>query len=125
MIKCLWSSKLVIAALLFLVSCGGQSAQDVQSLKADIAQGAASSDESSKELAARIEALTEEVNALSESIAELRKDVASLDSEIEMPDSVGDTTFRLQLLHASDMDSSVGALDNVENFSAILDGFRG
>ena len=32
--------------------------------------------------------------------------------------------FTLQLLHASDMDGATGALDNVENFSAILDGFR-
>ena len=32
--------------------------------------------------------------------------------------------FTLQLLHASDMDGTTGALTNVENFSAILDGFR-
>ena len=32
--------------------------------------------------------------------------------------------FTLQLLHAGDMDGSTGALANVENFSAILDGFR-
>ena len=32
--------------------------------------------------------------------------------------------FTLQLLHASDMDGSTGALGNVESFSAILDGFR-
>ena len=32
--------------------------------------------------------------------------------------------FTLQLLHAADMDGSTGALANVENFSAILDGFR-
>lgn len=32
--------------------------------------------------------------------------------------------FTLQLLHAADMDSAVGALENVENFSAMLDGFR-
>lgn len=38
--------------------------------------------------------------------------------------SAGERAFTLQLLHASDMDSSVGALDNVENFSAILEGFR-
>ena len=33
-------------------------------------------------------------------------------------------TFTLQLLHASDMDGSTGALGNVENFSAMLDDFR-
>ena len=32
--------------------------------------------------------------------------------------------FTLQLLHASDMDGSTGALQNVENFSAILTAFR-
>ena len=32
--------------------------------------------------------------------------------------------FTLQLLHAADMDGATGALTNVENFSAILDGFR-
>lgn len=32
--------------------------------------------------------------------------------------------FKLQLLHAADMDGSTGALSNVENFSAILDSFR-
>lgn len=32
--------------------------------------------------------------------------------------------FTLQLLHAGDMDGAVGALENVENFSAVLDGFR-
>ena len=35
-----------------------------------------------------------------------------------------DADFTLQLLHASDMDGSTGALGNVETFSAILDGFR-
>ncbi len=35
-----------------------------------------------------------------------------------------EAAFTLQLLHASDMDNSTGALSNVENFSAILDGFR-
>ena len=34
------------------------------------------------------------------------------------------SVFTLQLLHASDMDGAVGALDNVEAFSALLDGFR-
>ncbi len=41
-------------------------------------------------------------------------------SQIEADEPV----FTLQILHAADMDSAVGALENVENFSAILDGFR-
>lgn len=32
--------------------------------------------------------------------------------------------FVLQLLHAADIDGAAGALDNVETFSALLDGFR-
>ena len=39
-------------------------------------------------------------------------------------DMTGQPAFTLQLLHASDMDGSTGALDNVETFSAILDDFR-
>ncbi|MYG91190.1 MAG: bifunctional metallophosphatase/5'-nucleotidase, partial [Chloroflexi bacterium] len=43
------------------------------------------------------------------------------DSEAPPPEVGG---FVLQLLHASDMDGAAGALDNVETFSALLDGFR-
>ena len=42
----------------------------------------------------------------------------------EGPDKDIPPEFILQLLHASDMDGEAGSLDNVENFSAILDGFR-
>ena len=43
----------------------------------------------------------------------------------EQPESLpSGPPFTLQLLHAADMDSAVGALENVENFSGILDGFR-
>ena len=59
------------------------------------------------QLISRINELEAELNALA---AELRKS----DEEV----------FTLQQLHASDMDGSVGALANVENFSASLDGFR-
>ena len=61
------------------------------------------------ELTARVEALETGATALEEAV------------ESRIPD--GDT-FTLQLLHTSDMDGSTGALENVENFSAILDGFR-
>ena len=56
----------------------------------------------------------------------LRQDVAQLRSGLaELSRSEGgDGRFTLQLLHASDMDGSTGALQNVENFSAILSGFR-
>ncbi len=64
----------------------------------------------------------------------LRQEVASLQDTLENQETsegeIGDPTpspqvaFTLQLLHASDMDGAAGALGNVENFSAILDGFR-
>ncbi len=72
-----------------------------------------------------LEQLAAEVAALSES----RSEEASLTTA----DSGGETAscsategsaFTLQLLHAADMDGAAGALDNVETFSAILDGFR-
>ena len=53
-------------------------------------------------------------------INELEAELNVLAAELRKPD---EEVFTLQLLHASDMDGSVGALANVENFSAILDGF--
>ena len=65
---------------------------------------------------------------LSAAVDALRREVAALRSDIESsgsaPKADAGTRFTLQLLHASDMDGSTGALDNVENFSAILDAFR-
>ena len=54
-------------------------------------------------------------------IHELEAELNVLAAELRKPD---EEVFTLQLLHAWDMDGSVGALANVENFSAILDGFR-
>ena len=53
-------------------------------------------------------------------INELEAELNVLAAELRKPD---EEVFTPQLLHASDMDGSVGALANVENFSAILDGF--
>ena len=54
-------------------------------------------------------------------INELEAELDALADALQRP---VEEVFTLQLLHASDMDGSVGALANVENFSAILDGFR-
>ena len=56
----------------------------------------------------------------------LRQDMAQLRSDLpDLSRSEGDESrFTLQLLHVSDMDGSTGTLQNVENFSAILSGFR-
>lgn len=43
--------------------------------------------------------------------------------QLESP-SAEEQGFVVQLLHAADMDGAAGALDNVETFSALLDGFR-
>ncbi len=40
------------------------------------------------------------------------------------PLAAGDPVFELQILHASDMDGATGALNNVEQFSALVDAFR-
>ena len=71
------------------------------------------------ELAALMDALRTEIKTLENAV------VAGPASPREYTDqSSMEAVFTMQLLHASDMDSSTGALSNVENFSAILDGFR-
>ena len=82
-------------------------------------------DNTTRELAARLGRLETKVGALEratdarhrltmERLGDLEADVRQL----------GESRLTLQLLHAADMDSTVGALGNVENFSAILDAFR-
>ncbi|MCY4617880.1 MAG: bifunctional metallophosphatase/5'-nucleotidase [Chloroflexi bacterium] len=52
-------------------------------------------------------------------------EAGSVRSAVEVESrSVAEPGFVVQLLHAADMDGGVGALDNVETFSALLDGFR-
>lgn len=62
--------------------------------------------------------LAEAVDAIRRDLAQLRADLARGAGDD------GGAVFTLQLLHASDMDGTTGALQNVENFSAILSGFR-
>ena len=60
--------------------------------------------------------------SLRQSIAELWASLADL---LRPADNGGAAApFTLQLLHAADMDGTAGALQNVENFSALLAGFR-
>ena len=61
------------------------------------------------------------LDSIRQDIAQLRADLAEFSRTVS---SDGETRFTLQLLHASDMDGSTGALGNVENFSAILSAFR-
>ena len=88
-------------------------------------EGATAGAEATAELATRIDVLETEISAIA-SATEAQNDLnlerlSQLEEELRPPAEVA---FTLQLLHASDMDGSTGALTNVENFSAILDGFR-
>ena len=73
--------------------------------------------------------LAEDRDRVASELTDLAAAVDALAVRVEASDqSVGRNSrasvFTLQLLHAADMDGSTGALQNVENFSAILDGFR-
>ena len=57
-------------------------------------------------------------------IESLEADTAARPAAEQLAPQPAEPTFTLQLLHAADMDGAAGALENVENFSAILDGFR-
>lgn len=81
--------------------------------------------DTTRDLAARLDRLETKVTDL-ERAADARHQLtmarlSELEADVRQ---LGDSRFTLQLLHAADMDSTVGALENVENFSAILDGFR-
>ena len=99
-----WLLGLTVIALLVLVSC---------------------TDDTTHELAARLDRLETKVSAL-ERAADARhrltmERLGALETDVRQ---LGESRFTLQLLHAADMDSTVGALGNVENFPAILDAFR-
>ena len=116
--------------------------KEVQALSGELARSEELRNESSEKIAAHVEELSGRIDTLGESTGKLSEEVQSLSSSIEAEQtreamdsgetganiktagSVMEERFTLQLLHASDMDNSVGALDNVENFSAILEGFR-
>ena len=125
--------------------------QEVESLRADVAgldQGSA--DQPPDDASAQVQALSESVDAIAQAVADLEERIAALSPSDDVDyeriagllsgqidelsaridamaagiDRLDEETFTLQLLHASDMDGSAGALGNVESFSAILDGFR-
>lgn len=82
-------------------------------------------DDALRDLVARLDCLETKVADLTHAAdARDKLTIARLNELAASVQQLGESRFTLQLLHAADMDSTVGALENVENFSAILDGFR-
>ena len=114
--------------------------EEVATLKQDVA--AVSQSASAPDPADSSAASTDDIRRLESEIDRIAGDIdtkatqlqQALASRLLQPPATAQPTapapphaeppFTLQLLHAADMDSAVGALENVENFSAMLDGFR-
>ena len=76
-------------------------------------------------LVARMDALDARLGELEAASSDRHSATLERIDRLAQPAPAADgPVFTLQLLHAADMDGSTGALANVENFSAILDGFR-
>ncbi len=140
-----WMLGLAVIAAVALVACGGDSQvepaglnteldalrAEVGSLRqelAEVSQRTPAPSAPSGPSAEDLQRLETELEGLAEAtnrrFAPLEADSGSrLAPAPSAPPPVG-PFFTLQLLHAADMDSAVGALENVENFSAMLDGFR-
>jgi 2',3'-cyclic-nucleotide 2'-phosphodiesterase (5'-nucleotidase family) len=116
--------------------------QDIASLRAEVAalsQDTGDSDAAAaqaNEFTSRLEAMEAEIavqgnwantwhSAAIDRLDRLTADSFGTPEETGISDSSPEPAFTLQLLHASDMDGATGGLANVENFSAILDSFRG
>lgn len=134
--KRVWTTAVIIVALFSLVACGGSTSPDVSQLEADVAalraevatlRAPAPSATAVPATAAETSGVSQEdIDRLSAGVDDRLSDIEArleMMSRAESP-ADADPVFTLQILHAADMDSAVGALENVENFSAILDGFR-
>ena len=135
---------LSVIATVALVACGGDSQTELAGLNAELdalqaevgslrreladnSQSTPAPTDQSGPSAEDLQRLEAELKGLAEAtnnrFALLEADANSRPATAQFPPPVG-PFFTLQLLHAADMDSAVGALENVENFSAMLDGFR-
>ena len=94
-------------------------------VEAQHAQNRQQLDDTTRELTAQLDRLETKVGARERAADTRHRLTMERLGELEASmRQLGEARFTLQLLHAADMDSTVGALGNVENFSAILDGFR-
>ncbi len=115
-----------LAALLCLAAAcsNGDAPAPSQVKQADSAQTAQPAQESAQQTAAQSETDRSSSTGTRGVIGVVRarsSDQVETEASEETP-AVGG--FVLQLLHTADMDGAAGALDNVETFSALLDGFR-
>ena len=142
--RCKWMLGFAVIATVALVACVGDSQTqledpnpelvalraEIASLRSELADAsqptpapaaqAGPSTEDLQRLEAELQRLAEDTN---NRFAMIEADTGSRLATLQSMTPPG-PVFTLQLLHAADMDSAVGALENVENFSAILDAFR-
>ncbi len=143
--KSKWMLGLAVIATVALLACSGDDQTEpaglnaeldalqaeVESLRRELADDSQSTPvpvarsgptaEDFQRLEAELEGLAEATNSR---ISALEADAGSRLPTVQPTSPPAGPLFTLQLLHAADMDSAVGALENVENFSAMLDGFR-
>lgn len=122
------------------IACTDQNEAELAALQADVAaiQDAQDSTETPLAGSSRTEPAAQRSPVAGQSndarIERLQAEVARLSDEVDQSaellasagraSAASQPAFTLQVLHAADMDGSSGALENVENFSAILAGFR-
>ncbi len=148
-----WALAIAALAASAIMACGGGSEAKLSAVQADVAALRAEVSSLSEEVAATSQpagtpepaeesaASTEDIRRLESEIDRLASDLDSKAAQLQQafasglrqppataqplaPPPPAVPPFTLQLLHAADMDSAAGALENVENFSAMLDGFR-
>ena len=149
-----WALAIVALAASAIMACGGVSEAELSAVQADVAAlrgevatlkqdvAAASQPASAPNPADSSAASTDDIRRLESEIDRIASDIDTKAAQLQQALASGllqppatarpptpspmpaGSSFTLQLLHAADMDSAVGALENVENFSAMLDGFR-
>ena len=125
----------VLMALLSLAACSGGTSPDVSHPKADLAPvrrevatppaDVAAANDTRAPSAEPSGATQEDIDRPDPNVDRISDTASNLETiGRELPPALDEPVFTLQVLHAADMDGAVGALQNVENFSAMLDGFR-
>ena len=148
-----WALGLAALAAFAIVACGGVSETELTAVQAEVVvlraevaslsagESRASQPAGALEAAESSAASTDDIRRLESEIDRIASDIDTKTTQLQQalasgllqppataqptaPPLPAGPTFTLQLLHAADMDSAVGALENVDNFSAMLDGFR-